>query len=324
VAAKRGLGKGLSALLPSEIFPTEPDQEERSPEEESSLETTTEELLSPGNDGNSGAREKPAEAKKQAGENLISLDKLKSNPNQPRKTFDAAALEELANSIRQQGVIQPVIAEETGDGTYTIIAGERRSRAARLAGLTEIPAIIRKYSEQKRMEVSLIENIQRSDLNPIEEAQAYKQLMDMEGLSQDEAATRVGKNRVTVANSIRLLKLPAEMQESLQKGELTAGHARALLSLQDTRARGTLFNEIIKKGISVREAEKRAAALGEHIKIAKKRVKGRAPELTAMEERLITSMGTKVVLKGDLNKGSIMIDYYSMEDLERLYELITN
>ena len=173
------------------------------------------------------------------------------------------------------------------------------------------------------MEVSLTENIQRSNLNPIEEAAAYKQLMELEGLAQDELAARVGKNRATVANALRLLKLPPEMQASIQKGELSPGHARAVLSVSGAREQETLFREIVKKGLSVREAENRAAAMGKQVKGNRKSAaKTRSPELTAMEEKFITHLGTKVALKGDLNKGSIVIDYYSMEDLERLYGII--
>ena len=258
-------------------------------------------------------------AEKRSGDILIALEKLKPNPNQPRKNFDADELAELADSIRQQGVIQPVIAEDAGDGTYTIIAGERRLRAAKLAGLQEMPVILRKYSDEKRMIVSLIENIQRSNLNPIEEAEAFRQLMEAEGLSQDEAAGRVGKNRATVANTIRLLKLPKEMQESIRTGEISPGHARAVLSLPDARAQETLFMEILRKGFSVREAEKRAAALGQQGKKSKKAAKNRNPEIGAMEDKFITRLGTKVAIKGDLKKGIIVINYYSMEDLDRLY-----
>jgi ParB family chromosome partitioning protein len=173
------------------------------------------------------------------------------------------------------------------------------------------------------MEVALIENIQRSNLNPIEEAAAYKRLMDMEGLSQDDVATKVGKNRATVANALRLLKLPKEMQESIQKLELSAGHARAVLSVTGARAQETLFREILKKGLSVREAEKRALALGNQNKGSpKSAAKGRAPELEAMEEKFIIHLGTKAVINGNLNRGTIVIDYYSMEDLDRLYEIL--
>ena len=292
MASKRGLGKGLAALLPDKT-----DDK----------------------DTNEGAK---AATK---GELNISIEKLKTNPNQPRKDFDAAELAELADSIRQQGIIQPIIAEEAGDGSYTIVAGERRARAARLAGLKEIPVILRKYSEEKRMAVSLVENIQRSNLNHIEEAAAYRQLMEMEGFSQDELASRVGKNRATVANALRLLKLPPQMQESIRKAEISPGHARAVLSLTNARTQEALFLEIIKKSLSVRDAEKRAAALGNTgsgKNAQKATVKGRAPELGAMEEKFITHLGTKVVVKGDLNKGTVIIDYYSMEDLDRLYEIL--
>ena len=301
MAPKRGLGKGLSALLPGDT-PEETNNAASPPEE------------SPGSSG--------AEKIKQ-GELLISPDRLKANPNQPRKVFDEDELSELAESIKQQGIIQPIIAEEGGDGSYTIIAGERRTRAARLAGLKEVPVILRKYNGDKQMEVSLIENIQRSNLNPIEEASAYRQLMDQNKLSQDDVAARVGKNRATVANALRLLRLPREMQESVQRGEISPGHARAILSLTTAAAQESLFREILKKGLSVREAEKKALSLGkENKKSQKPPLKGRAPELADMEEKFITRLGTKVVVNGDLNKGSIVIDYYSMEDLDRLYDIL--
>jgi ParB family chromosome partitioning protein len=312
VAIKRGLGKGLSALLPDE------DAEQSTavqPDEPLSFAEKTEAVK---------------DAKEKTGEILVALEKLKANPNQPRKIFNEEELAELADSIKQQGIIQPIIAEDAGDGTYTIIAGERRVRAARRAGLEEVPVVLRKYSDEKRMVVSLIENIQRANLNPIEEAQAYKQLAELEEvstgkpLSQEDIAARVGKNRATVSNALRLLKLPAEMQESIKKNELSPGHARAVLSVSGAKAQGALFREILKKGLSVREAEKRAAALGQENKKSQKaaKPKGRAPELGAMEEKFMHRMGTKVVINGDLNKGAIVIDYYSMEDLERLFEIL--
>ena len=286
MAIKKGLGKGIAALLPSA--------------DEEKTDTVS------------------------GGEISIPLEKLKANPDQPRKHFDDAELAELADSIKQQGIIQPPIVEESGDGNYIIIDGERRTRAARIAGLKKVPVIVRKYSEKKRMAVSLVANIQRTDLNPIEEASAYKQLMELEGLSQDEAAAKVGKNRTTVANALRLLKLPAAMQESLSKAEITPGHARAILSIQHTKTQEILFREILKKGLSVREAEKRAAALCGHGKKPLKNAAGkrRAPEIDAMIEKFITRLGTKVAINGDLNRGTIIIDYYSMEDLDRLYEIL--
>jgi ParB family chromosome partitioning protein len=168
---------------------------------------------------------------------IIPLEKLKANPGQPRKHFDEAARGELADSIREHGIIQPISVDDAGDGTWIIVAGERRSRAARLAGLSQVPVIVRNYSDEKRLEVALIENVQRADLNPIEEAAAYKRLMELAGLSQDEAAAKVGKNRSTVANALRLLRLPAPMRESLEREELSPGHGRALLSVADREAR---------------------------------------------------------------------------------------
>ncbi|MDR3343164.1 MAG: ParB/RepB/Spo0J family partition protein, partial [Treponema sp.] len=186
MSPKHGLGKGLDALLP----------------------------LS----GEGASQDKAA-----GGAVTLPLEKLRANPSQPRRYFDDASLGELADSIREHGIIQPIIAEDVGDGTYRIVAGERRSRAAALAGLSEVPALIRNYTDEKRMEVSLIENVQRADLTPIEEAAAYKRLMELTGLSQDKVAAKVGKNRSTVTNALRLLKLPPVMQECLEQGKLSAG-----------------------------------------------------------------------------------------------------
>ena len=296
MARKTGLGRGLDALL--------------------------------GASGEDITVKTEYEASQKDGVVLISIEKLLPNPGQPRKNFNEAELSELADSIAGHGIIQPIIAADNGDGTYIIIAGERRTRAARLAGLTEIPAIIRDYTDQKRLEISLIENIQRTDLNPIEEAAAYKNLMDFSGLSQDEVSVKVGKNRSTVANALRLLKLPADVQKSLEQGNLSPGHARALLSVDDKKNREKLYKEILDSALSVREAEKRATALNAsaaktgNADDAKKEAEKRLPEIAEMEEKFIGRLGTKVVIKGNLKKGRIHIDYYSMEDLERLYEIL--
>ena len=260
-----------------------------------------------------------------SGQDIVQLpvDKLTANPGQPRKNFDEAELQELAGSIKTYGIIQPIIAANAGDGSYIIIAGERRTRAAKLAGLDAVPVIIRDYTDQKRLEISLIENIQRSDLNPIEEAAAYKNLMDFSKLSHDELAARIGKNRSTVANALRLLKLPVEIQKSIEEGKVTSGHARSLLSVADAREREKLYREILSNNISVREAEKRAAAAGKTAG-AKKSAKDakRLADIDAMTEKFIEKLGTKVVIEGDLSKGRILIDYYSMDDLKRLYEIL--
>jgi ParB family chromosome partitioning protein len=260
----------------------------------------------------------------------VPLDKIIANPSQPRKEFADEGMRELADSIREHGIISPPIVEETGDGNYMIVMGERRIRAARAAGLTEAPVLVRAYSEEKRMEVALIENIQRVDLNPVEEAMAYRQLMELTGLSQDDVAVRVGKNRSTVANTLRLLKLPSAMLDTLVSGVLSPGHGRALLSVTGAANREDLFREITGKGLSVREAEKRAAALnasGEKSSVEvhvlnRDSSPPRDPELATMEQRFIDTLGTKVTISGDLARGTIKIEYYSMDDLDRLLGIL--
>jgi ParB family chromosome partitioning protein len=305
VAPKQRLGKGLDALFPRDFS----GNQDSGPGENR-------------NDGK-GPHAEGTHGGPSGGELFLSPDKLFPNPGQPRKVFDEEGLRELAGSIREHGVIQPVIVEDRGDGTYTIVAGERRTRAARMAGLKEIPVIVRNYSEARRMEVSLIENIQRTDLNPVEEAAAYRTLMDLTGLSQDEVAARVGKNRSTVANALRLLKLPPAMRSALEDGSMSPGHARAILSLGNAVNQEALFKRIAAGGISVRQAEQAAAALEGGEKPPKKAAKTRRdPELTAMEQQFIKTLGTKVVIEGDLSGGSIRIDYYSMDDLDRLYGIL--
>jgi ParB family chromosome partitioning protein len=325
MSSKLRLGKGLDALLPMD---DEPSSFDFSADGEGGV-SADEEIIYMGA-GDAGKR--PDLNAAGAGPALVPLDKLSANPNQPRKNFDEEALRELADSIREHGVIQPLLVEEAGDGAYTIIAGERRSRAARMAGLTEVPALVRSCTDEQRMEISLIENIQRADLNPVEEAMAYRRLMDLTGLSQDEVAARVGKNRATVANTLRLLKLPQAMLQSLQDGGLSPGHGRALLSVDDPAAREALFREIISRGVSVREAEKLAgnpdflkggrAAEGSGGKKTAPARPRRDAELDAIEQQFIDVLGTKVAIDGDLKKGKIYIEYYSMEDLDRLLEIL--
>jgi ParB family chromosome partitioning protein len=302
---RAGLGKGLDALLNN----LDDDEPESAPEDTQAF--------------------APPPSAKSKTQDIVQLpvDKLVPNPGQPRKNFDETELNELADSIKTYGIIQPVIAANAGGDSYIIIAGERRTRAARLAGLETVPVIIRDYTDQKRLEISLIENIQRTDLNPIEEAAAYKNLMDFSNLSQDELALRIGKNRSTVANALRLLKLPVEIQKSIEEGKVSSGHARAILSVTETKARDKLYRDILTGGLSVREAEKRSqtqnTGKGGKEKTAKaKSGSERSPEVDAMAEKFIGRLGTKVVIEGDLNKGRIYIEYYSMEDLERLYEII--
>lgn len=258
----------------------------------------------------------------------VPLRNIQPNPYQPRTEFDEERLTELAESIKQQGVIQPLIVEKDRD-IYTIIAGERRFRAARMAGLSEVPVILRKFTEDEKLEIALIENIQREDLNPIEEAKGYRLLMERNNLSQESLAKKIGKKRSTVANALRLLKLPEDMQAAIVNGELSSGHARAILSVINPADQRILFNRIINEHLSVREAERQAAGFNKGMRSSEKeRDKASqprivSPEVQEIEQRFLDKLGTKVSLKGNMQKGKIEISYYSKEDLERVYDIIT-
>jgi|WetSurMetagenome_2_1015567.scaffolds.fasta_scaffold294160_2 ParB family transcriptional regulator, chromosome partitioning protein len=290
MAKQFGLGKGLEALIPE-------------PEIAQAV----------GGEGADGVRTVP-------------VDRLRPNPDQPRRTFDEAALAELANSLRSHGVIQPILVEDGGEGSYLIVAGERRYRAARLAGLEEVPVIVRSFDPKKRLEIALIENVQREDLNAVEEAEAYRSLMSLGGRSQEDVADAVGKSRSAVANALRLLKLPEPMLGALKDGSMTAGHARAILSVIDPGRRDLLFARVVAEGLSVREAESAAADLNSpptrSASAAKHPDRPKDPELAQVEERLIEALGTKVAIKGDAKKGTIAIEYYSLEDLERILDVL--
>ncbi len=275
--------------------------------------------------------EKKEELEKK-GMTLLPVEKIYPNPEQPRKDFREDRIEELAQSIRQQGVLQPLLVEAQGD-TYLLIAGERRFRAAKKANLEKVPAIIRSFSQAEKLEIALIENVQRENLNPIEEAGAYKELMDELGLSQDEVAKRVGKNRSTVANSLRLLLLPEVLQQRVVRGRLSAGHARAVLSLEDKALQERLSDEIEGLSLSVRGAEKRAKELaagkdgkppagGGQRNSSTGRSRKQSPEMIDLEQQLIEKFGTKVSIVGDEKKGKIELNYLSMDDLERILEIL--
>ena len=248
----------------------------------------------------------------------IELDKLVPNEFQPRKTFNDEKLKELAASIKVQGVIQPIIVHRIGTN-YGLIAGERRWRAARLAGLKTIPALVREASKRELIEQALIENIQREDLNPLEAAEAFKQLQDEYKLTHDDLSKRVGKERSTITNFLRLLGLPKEIKHHLAAGELNMGHAKALLSLERLRDQLAAANQIVKKALSVREAEALAARLKKPAKEKKARP---AAEYKAVEERLRKALGTKVSIAPKAKGGKIVIEYYSGEELDRILEKI--
>jgi ParB family chromosome partitioning protein len=267
-----------------------------------------------------------AEAEGPSSVTTVPVRAIKISGHQPRKNFPADALEELARSIQSKGVLQPILVQPVGDDEYTVVAGERRFRAAKLAGLAEIPVLIRSFSELEKTEIALIENLQREDLSPVEEAQGFKTLIDVGNLTQEEVAQRVGKNRATVANSLRLLKLPDEILEALDKGRISAGHARALLAVEDNTAQKKLFRRIIEQELSVREVEKEAAKTQEqsvkNIPPEKSKEPPKSPELQALEQRLIERLGTKVNIRGSHNRGKIEVSYYSMNDLERILSLL--
>jgi ParB family chromosome partitioning protein len=248
----------------------------------------------------------------------IELDKIVPNEYQPRKVFNDEKLGELAASIKEQGVIQPVIVHRAGSG-YQLIVGERRWRASRLAGLKTIPALVKEATKRELLEMALIENIQREDLNPLEAAEAYKRLQDEFKLTQEDLAKRVGKERSTVTNFLRLLGLPKEIKQELATGALTMGHAKALLSLERVRDQMQAALMIVKKGLSVREAE----ALASRLKNPPKEKKARlSHELKSIEEKLRKALGTKVIITTKSKGGRIVVEYYSAEELERILEKI--
>ncbi len=252
-----------------------------------------------------------------AGVTEIAVSQLDPNPDQPRRTFDTQALEALAESIRQAGVLQPLLVVENG-ARYRIVAGERRYRAARMAGLQSVPCVVRDMTEQERMEAALIENLQREDLNPIEEAAGIRALMEECGYTQELAAKRVGRSRPAVANLLRLLQLPESIRELVKAGELSAGHARVLAGLADESRQLALAERAVREGMSVRELERLAAQPGE--KPAKPVPKPLPSELNDMQERLQNVLGVRTALHGNLKKGKIILQYDSAEELEAIYE----
>lgn len=288
--AARGLGKGLDSLIPKTV---------------------------------EDKKEKAVSKETKEPESLVKITKIEPNRDQPRRNFDEDSLQELADSIKQYGLLQPILVQDKKDH-YEIIAGERRWRAAKLAGLKEIPVIIKKYTEQEIVEISLIENIQRQDLNPIEEAQAYKRLLTEFHLKQDELAERVSKSRAAVTNSVRLLKLSDEVQQMVIDDMISTGHARALLAVEDQNMQYTIAQKIFDEKLNVRDVEKLVKNLN---KPTKQRVKETDSAMDAIyndiSEKLKQKLSTKVtVTSNGKGAGKIEIEFYNHEDLERLMELM--
>jgi ParB family chromosome partitioning protein len=248
------------------------------------------------------------------------IELIEPNPYQPRQTFDGQELEELADSVREQGILTPLLVSKTEKG-YRLIAGERRWRAAQKAGLARVPVVVRETTPAQSLELALIENLHRKDLNPIEEAMAYSRLLENPGVTQESLAARLGKDRATIANTVRLLKLPTSIQKDLMEERLSMGHARVLAGLKDGLEQKAMRDEIIRKELSVRQTEalvKRRGRLGP----ARSRAKGKDPYLKSLADSLKSSLGTKVEIKKRGKQGSILIYFYSDEELDRLLEVL--
>jgi ParB family transcriptional regulator, chromosome partitioning protein len=246
----------------------------------------------------------------------IEIEDVLPNPLQPRLKFNPEAIDELAQSIRESGVIQPIVVVPEGE-SYKIIVGERRWRAAQKAGLKRIPALVRSIPKEKQLEVSLVENLQRENLNPLEVASVFQRLMDELGFTQEEVADKVGKDRSSVANYLRLLQLPQQVQEYLSEDKLSMGHARALAALEDADAQVDLAREIVRKNLSVRDVEKLVSRTKKKSPAVKKVEFD--PDLRSVEEDLVRLLGTKVTISGSRKKGTIKVLYYSLDDLNRIY-----
>ena len=249
----------------------------------------------------------------------LEVDELRPSPLQPRMRFDEKGIEELAQSIRKAGVLQPIIVIPEGE-QFRILIGERRWRAAQKAGLRKVPVLIRNIPKEQQLEVSLVENLQREELNPIEIARAYERLTEELGYTQEEVGEKVGKDRASVANFLRLLKLPSEIQESIQDGKISMGHAKILLSVEDSKAQLDLVKRIVQKGLSVRATENLVAKFNKQLSPFRKR--NPDPNLEAVQEELLKALGTKVAISGNQKKGIINIFYYSLDELNRISEFI--
>jgi ParB family chromosome partitioning protein len=293
---QRGLGKGLDTLIPNKV------EEEKTKKESSTAEKDSAEGKGP--------------------EVMVNIALIEPNRKQPRKNFDEDALQELADSIKQFGLLQPILVQDRKDH-YEIIAGERRWRASRIAGLQEVPVIIRDYTDQEIVEISLIENIQREDLNPIEEAMAYKRLLTEFNLKQDEVAERVSKSRAAVTNSVRLLKLSDEVQQMVIDEMISTGHARALLAIENEEEQYNLAQKIFDEKLSVRDVEKLVKNLNKPAKAKKPDDKTLQLIYQDIEEKLKQRLSTKVTVtpKGE-GAGKIEIEFYNHEDLDRLIDLM--
>ncbi|MGC8744243.1 MAG: ParB/RepB/Spo0J family partition protein [Verrucomicrobiia bacterium] len=317
---KQVLGKGLGALLggvkqdktatqPQQVVSHKPEQATvQMPEQKIALQQTKSEKTA--------RNDEPLR---------VPIDKLKPSAFQPRKDFSQESIAELAESIKQQGILQPLIVRRAGE-YYEIIAGERRYRAAQIAGLTEAPVVIKEVDDRAALEMSLIENLQRENLNPIEEAEGYANLINTFNLTQEEAAEKVGKNRATVANALRLLKLPPEIKSLLRTGNLSTGHAKAILSIEDPALQKLASEKVIKEGLNVRQTEELVNYLKSHTgtttSVKTKKLHPRDAHIVDLEKKLMQKFGTKVTLHYRDGKGALEIKYFSNDELERILNIV--
>lgn len=309
---KKALGRGLSALIPDSY------KDQMAAESKESFQATQTVTTEP-----QSAVQATTVAATNAAFQLIALNRITPNADQPRKTFNTETIEELANSIREKGVLQPVIVKKKQDGHFELVCGERRFRAAALCGLTEVPAIIKDVAGDDLLEWALIENIQREDLNPIEEAEAYQRLVEERMISQEEVAKRVGKNRVTVTNTLRLLRLPQEVKQYLADGRLSAGHARAILGLLTPEHQRHMAKRIVEENLSVRQVEAIVNRSNAHKRKAKT-ARHLSAEIVDLETRLTHFLGTqaRIYPRKNQKEGRIEIQYFSLDDLDRVLQKI--
>lgn len=324
MAQQGGLGRGLASLIP---------QRKKNASKEANYFGST----SGGDKSLEVKKNKSGEIKysEESDASIISPDKsadtdisniptgsVLPNPYQPRKYFDEEKLQELADSIKEYGILQPLIVNKNGDNKYELIAGERRLEASKIIGLEKVPVVIKKINNEEKLEIALIENIQRHNLNAIEEAMAYKKLQDEFGLTQEEVAKKVGKSRSAVANTLRLLNLPIEIQRALTSGKITEGHARMILTVANPEKQRALFELILRDKLNVRQVERKVKEVS--IASHKRKIRTSDPETEDRENQLGSLLGTKVKIKKNRNGGQIVIDYYSGEELNGIFNKLTN
>lgn len=312
MAQNFGLGRGLSSLIP---------QKRKSVDESGTkIDEPREDFNYFGSSSRSSREVINAKEKKADSSEVleISIDDIKANPHQPRTNFDEEKLKELADSIKEHGIIQPVILSKVGD-KFELIAGERRFQAAKLAGLLKLPAIVRLADEREKLELAIIENIQRQNLNPIEEANSYSKLSDEFNLSQEEIAKKIGQSRSSVANKIRLLNLPSEIKNALVAGKITEGHCKLLLAIPNPEKQLAFYEMIIKNSLTVRQTEDKTRQVS--VRTHKRNITI-DPEIKSLEDKISESLGTKVKIKKSGGGGKIIVDYYSQEELNSILEKI--